>query len=225
MTEEFSVIMRCKNEERWIGHAIQSVIDFIPKNEIILVDNLSDDRSTEIAKSFRKDPDLNGNSEHYTDVKIIEINDYTPGAALNLGVQNAKYENLLILSCHCILQKFNVEQLVMAVNNYAAVFGNQIPVYYGKKINKRYLWKHFGDTKVTNMYSSMEERYFLHNAASVYLKETLLNNPFNENIVGKEDRYWANNIIASGQDILYDPLNFSVDHHYTQYGNTWKGIG
>ena len=37
--DEISIIIRSKNEERWIGHAIQSVIDNLPNNEIIIVDN------------------------------------------------------------------------------------------------------------------------------------------------------------------------------------------
>ena len=45
MNTNFSVIIRSKNEERWIGHAIQSVIDNLPNNEIIIVDNNSIDKS------------------------------------------------------------------------------------------------------------------------------------------------------------------------------------
>ena len=33
-------------------------LDFIPNNEIIIVDNNSTDKSLEIANSFNKDPDL-----------------------------------------------------------------------------------------------------------------------------------------------------------------------
>ena len=38
-----SVIIRSKNEERWIGHSIQSVIDTFNDVEIIIVDNGSKD--------------------------------------------------------------------------------------------------------------------------------------------------------------------------------------
>ena len=34
-----SVIVRTKNEEKHIGHCIQSITDFIGKPEIIIVDN------------------------------------------------------------------------------------------------------------------------------------------------------------------------------------------
>ncbi|MDA9997917.1 glycosyltransferase family 2 protein [Gammaproteobacteria bacterium] len=225
MTEKYSVIIRVRNEERWIGHAIQSVIDFIPNNEIIIIDNNSDDKSIEIAKSFRKDPDLNGNSEHYTDINILNISSYSPGAALNLGVENASFENILVLSSHCVIKKFDNDILSTNLKKYAGIFGNQIPIYQGKKINKRYLWKHFSDEKVENMFSDMEDRHFFHNAASIFKKETLHKYPFNSNIIGKEDRYWANHVIEKNEKTLYDPNNFEVDHHYTANGNTWKGVG
>lgn len=225
MIDNYSVIIRCRNEERWIGHTIQSVIDFIPNNEIIIIDNNSEDKSLEIAKSFRKDPDLNGNSEHYTDVKISNISAYSPGAALNLGVQESSFENILVLSSHCVITKFDVKELTKHLHKYAGIFGNQTPIYQGKRINKRYLWKHFSSEVVENMYSEMEDRHFFHNAASIFKKKTLLEFPFNENIIGKEDRYWANHIISKDEMTLYDPFNFEVDHHYTSNGNTWKGVG
>ena len=36
-----SIIVRTKNEERWIGHCIQSVIDFLDSPEIVVIDNNS----------------------------------------------------------------------------------------------------------------------------------------------------------------------------------------
>ena len=54
-----SVIIRNKNEERWIGHSIQSVIDKILRPEIIVVDNNSNDESLNIVRHFVHDPLLN----------------------------------------------------------------------------------------------------------------------------------------------------------------------
>ena len=49
---DFSIIIRAKNEERWIGYAIQSVLDHLIKPEIIIVDNNSNDKTLEIVKFF-----------------------------------------------------------------------------------------------------------------------------------------------------------------------------
>ena len=75
-----------------------------------------------------------------------------------------------------------------------------------------------------NLFSSQENRYFMHNALSAFKKSTLINNPFNEVLQGKEDRFWAISMINNNQNILYSP-SFCCDHHYTDSGNTWKGIG
>ena len=74
------------------------------------------------------------------------------------------------------------------------------------------------------MYSDGEDRYFFHNALSFFKKSTLINKPFDENVVGKEDRYWAVDVINSGGKTLYTP-SMEVNHHYTDNGATWKGIG
>lgn len=224
MNPKISVIIRSKNEERWIGHAIQSVIDFIPNNEIIIVDNNSVDSSRSIASSFKRDPDYNDKDSNYTNIKILNIDDYTPGKAINLGVQNSSSDLICILSSHCVIQDIDIDQVVNNLDSYAGIFGNQTPIYEGKKIQKRYLWSHFIDENVENMYSNMENRHFFHNAISFFTKEALMKHPFNETLVGKEDRYWARDVIEAGLKTLYMPT-IIVDHHYTPKGNTWKGIG
>ena len=68
-----SVIIRCKNEERWIGHAIQSVLDYIDFPEIIIVNNRSTDDSINIVKQFIRDPSLKGSNKNYTNIKIANL--------------------------------------------------------------------------------------------------------------------------------------------------------
>ena len=69
-----SVIVRTKNEEKHVGHCIQSVTDFIGKPEIVIVDNESTDNTIPIINSFE-----------YQDIEKITIpkNDYTPGKSIN----------------------------------------------------------------------------------------------------------------------------------------------
>ena len=220
----FSVIIRSRNEERWIGHSIQSVIENIPCNEIVLVDNKSHDNTLMNALRFQRDPNYNDLDTNYTEINLLNIDEYLPGKALNMGVKNSNYENIIILSSHCILKQIDLKSILSNLESYDGIFGNQIPIYEGKKIKKRYLWNHFKDSQEENMFSDMEQRYFFHNAISCFKKKTLEKNPFNESLSGKEDRYWARDIIESGGKTLYDP-EIIVDHHYTPEGNTWKGIG
>jgi glycosyltransferase involved in cell wall biosynthesis len=221
--DNITVIIRNKNESRWIGHAIQSAIDHLIRPEILVIDNNSTDDSLSVVKHFIHDPLLNANTLRYTDIKIIKIENYTPGSAINLGVKNAKNDYVLILSAHCVLKKINFNDLINKSKNYVGIFGNQNPIWNGKKINKRYIWSHFTEIEEENMYSKMEDRYFFHNGASFFRKENLLEYPFYETLLGKEDRYWIGERIKEGKKSLYDP-KLEVEHHYTTDGNTWKGI-
>ena len=223
--DKISVVIRTRNEERWIGHVIQSVIDHLDKPEIIIVDNNSTDQTLDIVKYFVQAPDLENEMKNkYTKIKIKSVKNYSPGKALNVGVKHASNKYILIISAHCVLNKINVKKLIDQLKKFACVFGSQIPVYNGKKITKRYLWSNFTNVKVENMFSKLENRYFLHNALAFYNKTILKKYPFNENLTGKEDRYWAKKIIKNKKKILYDP-SLEVFHHYTKNGNTWKGIG
>ena len=86
--DNISVIIRCRNEEQWVGHSIQSVIDNFNKPEIIVINNNSTDESMGIVRMFKKDETL-GNGGNYTNIKIYNIDGYTPGKSLNFGVNKS----------------------------------------------------------------------------------------------------------------------------------------
>lgn len=209
-----SVIIRNRNEQDYIGFAIQSVIDHFESPEIIIVDNNSTDDSLEIVNLFK--PQNN--------IKIVSIDTYSPGASLNLGVKHCTYDDILILSAHSQITEVDTNYVINLLDTYTAVFGKQIPIYKGKKITPRYIWKHFGDKEVVDMFSDIEDRPFLHNAFCFYQKEILIKYPFDETLIGKEDRYWAIDRINNSEHYLYTP-EFKCNHFYTQNGATWKGIG
>lgn len=218
-----SVVIRVKNEADYIGRCIQSCIDILPVPlQIVIVDNCSTDDSLKVAKLFKHDTSLPANKS-YCDIDICTISEYSPGSALNLGISLCKHQNILVISSHCELLSFDPE-LLNSVSNYAGIFGLQVPFYSGKRIKQNYIWSHFIDHDVVNMKSSLEDRYFFHNGLALFSNEFISNHLFNTELVGKEDRYWAVDVISEGFSTLYTP-SFSAKHHYTPNGNTWKGIG
>ena len=204
-----SVIIRCRDEEHWIGHAIQSVLDYHPDAEILIIDDESRDDSMRIVRMFGS----------FNDVKVWKLENYSPGAAINQGVKEATKKNVLVFSAHCQLTSV-VE--VHLLEEHCAIWGKQTPIYQGKKITPRYIWSNFGDQEVVNYIAPGEKRYFLHNALALYKRDTLLKFPFPENLVGKEDRYWASNMIHDNDlTIGYDP-KLKCLHHWTEHRATWK---
>ncbi len=214
--DNISIIIRNRNESEYIGFAIQSCLDNFDKPEIIIVDNNSTDDSLEIVNLFID----------RTTIKVITINDYTPGKSINMGVKHATNERILVLSAHSEITSINTEMLNKWFREeYVAVFGNQTPIYRGKRISKRYIWSHFTKDITDNLYSHIEDRYFLHNAFCFYEKSFLLKNPMPEQYPGKEDRFWAKDIVEKGYKYLYDGNYLKCNHFYTGNGATWKGIG
>tara|TARA_B100000424_G_scaffold36466_2_gene24709 strand:- start:2151 stop:2804 length:654 start_codon:yes stop_codon:yes gene_type:complete len=216
--DKFSVLIRNRNEERYIGYAIQSVIDNLGEDiELVIVDNESTDNSLKIVKTF-----------DFVDVKEIQIskNNYTPGRSLNIGVEEASNPYLLILSAHCEIKSFDSKSIQQKLDgDIVGVWGKQLPIWDGKKISRRYMWSNFKDTSSLNYYCDLEERYFFHNAFSIFKTEYLRNNKFDERLSGKEDRYWANEQVEqNNKKILYDST-ICVHHHYTPNGATWMGTG
>ena len=211
-----SVILRSRNEERYIGFALQSLHDFFGYDlEIVLVDNESTDNTIRVVNSFE-----------YLDIKKTNINknDYTPGKALNLGLQNCSGEIVLCMSSHCQITNLNFNKIKRKLQDNVAVWGKQIPIWDGKKVSRRYMWSNFKDEDQTNYFCELENRFFLHNAFCFYKRETLVDNKFNEKNSGKEDRYWVNDMIKKGHQVYYDS-DMICNHFYTDNGATWKGIG
>tara|TARA_Y100000592_G_C5451150_1_gene308785 strand:- start:18 stop:665 length:648 start_codon:yes stop_codon:yes gene_type:complete len=210
-----SVIIRNRNEERYIGYAIQSVVDFCGDDvEIIIVDNDSTDDSLRIVNTF-----------DFLDITRVNIdkNEYSPGRSLNIGVKESSNDYTMILSAHCEITNFDFSKVKIQLDSgVGAVWGKQIPIWDGKKISRRYMWSNFKDESSVNYYSESENRYFFHNAFSMFRRQHLREFSFDERLSGKEDRYWANDQIEKGFKIFYD-FEQEVKHHYTPNGATWKG--
>ena len=209
--KELSIIIRNKNEAKHIKLALESVLKFFPNAEVIIMDNNSDDNSMEIINSFSNKIQL----------RSFDINDYTPGKSINFAVSKINREYILILSAHCELLHIDYKVIIEELESHFALFGEQIPYKNYNKINATNIWTHFSDRREINMYSKIENRYFLHNAFCFYKTATLKYLPFDEILKGKEDRFWAKSIIEKGKSYVYNPL-LKCNHYFTEKGATWK---
>lgn len=195
-----SIIIRTKNEERWISSCLSSINDQEYRDyEVIIVDNNSIDQTTSKAKK-------------YGVKKILEIKDYLPGKALNLGIKHSAGKYIVCLSVHCIpVNNQWLSKLVSSLeedSTFAGVYGRQQPMSFSSLSDKRDLMIVFGLDRKVQIKDS-----FFHNANSIIKKEFLDKFPFDENTTNIEDRIWGKKIIDSGFKLLYEP-DASVFHYH-----------
>ena len=124
-----SIIIRTKNEERWIDHCLSAIeTQNMRDYEIILVDNNSEDKSVKIARKYTE--------------KIINVTEFYPGKAINEGIRASQGKYIVIISGHCI-PKNNIwlEKLIEPLENdktglLAGVYGRQEPLSSSSPLDK-----------------------------------------------------------------------------------------
>ncbi len=196
-----SIIIRTKNEERWIYHCLSAIgTQSIKDYEIVLVDNNSDDRSVKIA-------------EKYAD-KIVNVAEFFPGKAINEGIRVSAGKIIVLISGHCI-PKNNLwlKHLIEPLENdrsglLAGVYGRQEPLSSSSPLDKRDLTVVFGLDERTQKKDS-----FFHNANSALTRDMWSKFPFDEKTPNIEDRLWGANVIKNGYHIFYTP-RASVYHYH-----------
>ena len=186
-----SVVVRAKNEESYIGACLKRVFSqSAPPHEVVVVDNFSTDRTSEIAEALG--------------ARVVKIRDYSPGRALNVGIRETTGDVIAILSAHCVPKdEFWLANLTLPfhdqrIHNLAGVYGRQLPLPYSHPQDKRDLYAVFGEEDRVQEKSS-----FFHNANSAVLREAWLKVPFDEATAHIEDRVWASSVQDNGGRIYY----------------------
>ncbi len=106
--ETISVIIPCRNEEKYISSCLASFIEMeYPKDlmEIIIVDGRSEDKTLDIVKSFQS---------LYPFIKILENPDLFAPSAFNIGIKNATSEYIMIASAHSSFEKNYISEVLNA---------------------------------------------------------------------------------------------------------------
>ena len=162
-----SIIIRSKNEERWIGSCLKAVSrQTHTDHEVILVDNNSTDKT--VAKALQYG------------VTLVRIDEFRPGAAINRGIEASRGDIIVCLSGHCIpVDEHWLANLVAGLDDeaVAGVYGRQEPLAFTPDLDKRDLLITFGlDPRV-----QVKDSFF-HNANSAFRRSTWQNFPFDEEV-------------------------------------------
>ena len=200
-----SIIIRTKNEERWITSCLSAVFDQTYKNiEVIIVDNESSDKTIERTKKFNN-------------IRYVNISKYLPGDSLNKGIEISTGEYIVCLSGHCIpVNKDWLKNLVSTLeenDNYAGVYGRQEPMSFSTPSDKRDLLLVFGLDRKVQKYDS-----FFHNANSILRKSLWNKIHFDNKVTNIEDRIWGQEMLNFGYELVYEP-KASVYHYHGIHQN------
>jgi len=207
---EISIIIRTHNEEKWIGQCLRKIREqTLDDLKIVLVDNLSTDKTVEKAQHT------------YPDLTLVEIDDYMPGLALNEGVRASEGSFFVCLSAHCIPADDGwLEALRTAfdeADDVAGVYGRQLPAESTDPVDKRDLIRTFGPERRVQ-----ERDTFFHNANSMIRREVWEDHPFKEEVTNIEDQIWGNEVINAGYRLVYEPDAAVYHHHGINQGNDKK---
>lgn len=214
------VVIRAKNEGRWIRYCIQALSEQVGVGhiEIVLVDCSSCDMTVERAL------------EIFPRMRVVKYEgEYYPGKSINLGISavpDADY--IVVLSAHCVpvggswLAKM-IEPLEEN-KDWAASYCRQVPTLASTPENRRDLLNTFS---VESRIQSKDS--FFHNAASVLRRSVWKEIPFDENLKHIEDRHWALNLFARGYKIFYNASSVVIhehglNQHHRQY-RSFRGQG
>ena len=212
--KKVSIVIRTKNEERWIAQCIRRISrQTYTCYEIIVVDSGSTDNT--VSKAHDE-------GAH----KIVFIDEYLPGKSINKGVEVSDGEYIAILSAHCLpVDEYWLRDLVDQLEqdtNYAGVYGKQLPMEFSSDADKRDLLICFGDDIKVQSRDS-----FFHNANSIVRKKVLDLIPFDSEATNIEDRLWASNVQKEGYKVVYTPKAGVYHYHgIHQTGSTerLKGV-
>jgi glycosyltransferase involved in cell wall biosynthesis len=107
-----SIIIPCRNEEKFIGKCLDSVVvqDYQKENlEVLVVDGMSSDGTREIVKKYIK---------KYPFIKLLDNSKEIKPCALNIGIKKANGNVIIIMDAHAGYAKNYISKCVEHLEKY-----------------------------------------------------------------------------------------------------------
>jgi glycosyltransferase involved in cell wall biosynthesis len=112
--EFVSIIIPCRNEEKFIGKCLDSIINTkYPKNklEVLVVDGMSEDRTRKIVAEY---------INKYSFIRLLDNPKKIIPTAMNIGIRNSIGEIIMKFDAHAEYQKDYISKCIEYLNKYRA---------------------------------------------------------------------------------------------------------
>jgi glycosyltransferase involved in cell wall biosynthesis len=185
-----SIVIRAYNEAAHLGRLLEGIRQqTLREVEVILVDSGSSDATVSIAESFG--------------ARVVHIPpaEFTFGRSLNLGIQAATRELIVIASAHVHpVYPDWLESLLRPFENkrVALTYGKQRGPETAKYSEQQIFYQWYPDASQLE-----QETAFCNNANAAIRKSLWEMNPYDESLTGLEDLAWATWARAQGHAIAY----------------------
>lgn len=190
MTGNCSIVIRAYNEEKYIGRLLEGIRQQTIKDaEIILIDSGSTDGTVSVAESFG------------ARIMRIPSSEFTFGRSLNLGIQAATRELIVIASAHVypVYPDWLASLLYPLQNeNVALAYGKQRAPESAKFSEQQIYYQWYPDVSKPRQATA-----FCNNANAAIRKSLWQQNPYDETLTGLEDLAWGKWAKEQGYDIAY----------------------
>ena len=201
-----SIAIPCRNEEKFIGRCLDSVIaNDYPKDEleVLVVDGMSEDRTRKIVEKY---------SEQYPFIRVLENPKKNTPCALNIGIKHAWGEIIIGMGAHSTYQNDYISKCVKYLYEYNAdnVGGTMITLPRENTVVARAiafaLSNPFGVGGSTFRKGSKKPKWVDTVFGGCYKREVFEKNGlFNENLIRNEDLEFNLRLKKTGGKILLVP--------------------
>lgn len=218
-----SVIIPCRNEEKYIAKCLDSIINNdYPQNalEVLVVDGMSDDMTREIIRQYVDD---------YSWIKLLDNPKKIVPTAMNIGIKDATGNIIVRMDAHNIYDKSYISKCVKYLNDYNAdnVGGIWITMPGDNTLIARSialaLSHPFG---IGNAYYriGLKEPKFVDTVPFGCYKREIFDmvGLFDEGMIRNEDDEFNNRLIRNGRRILLAPDIISYYYARDTLAKLWK---
>ena len=202
-----SIVIRAFNEERHLGRLLEGIFQqTIQDVQVILVDSGSTDNTVKIA------------IEKNINIVRIKPEDFTFGRSLNVGIEAAESDLIIIASAHVypVYPDWIEKMLESFVDpSVALVYGKQRGVD-GSQFSERQIFNHW----YPDVSQNPQGHPFCNNANAAIRRTLWKKNPYNELLSGLEDLAWAKWAQDNNYKIVYN-AQAEIKHVHEE---SWQGI-